>query len=37
MPNTLRDQADYWKKYYNTEGGKGDPDHFMNEVKRWMK
>ena len=37
MPKTLRDQADYWKKYYNTEGGKGDPDHFINEVKRWMK
>ena len=31
------DIADYWKKYYNTEGGKGDPDHFINEVKRWMK
>ena len=37
MPNTLEGQADYWKKYYNTEGGKGDPEHFIESVKKWMR
>ena len=37
MPNTLEGQADYWKKYYNTEGGKGDPEHFIESVKKWLR
>jgi hypothetical protein len=36
MPNSLEGQAGYWKKYYNTEGGKGDPEHFIESVKKWM-
>ena len=36
MPNSLEGQAAYWKKYYNTEGGKGDPEHFIESVKKWM-
>ena len=37
MPNTLEGQADYWKKYYNPEGGKGDPEHFVEVVKKWLR
>ena len=37
MPNTVEGQADYWKKYYNTEGGKGDPEHFIEVVKKWLR
>ena len=37
MPNTIEGQADYWKKYYNTEGGKGDPEHFVEAVKKWLR
>ena len=29
LPNTLEGQASYWKHYYNSEGGKGDPEHFI--------
>ena len=36
LPTSLEGQADYWKKYYNTEGGKGDPAHFIESVKKWM-
>ena len=36
MPNSIEGQAGYWKKYYNTEGGKGDPEHFIESVKKWM-
>ena len=34
--DSLEGQAGYWKKYYNTEGGKGDPEHFIESVKKWM-
>ena len=37
MPNTLEGQAAYWKKYYNTEGGKGDPEHFIESVRKWLR
>ena len=37
MPNTLKGQADYWKKYYNTEGGAGDPEHFVELVKKYLR
>ena len=36
LPSSLEGQSEYWKKYYNTEGGKGDPEHFVESVKKWM-
>ena len=36
MPNTHEGQADYWKKYYNTEGGKGDPEEFVEACKKYL-
>lgn len=29
----LNGQANYWKKYYNTVGGAGSPEHFINAAK----
>ena len=37
MPNSIEGQADYWKKYYNSELGKGDPEHFVEVVKKWLR
>jgi len=34
MPTTIEGQAKYWKKYYNSEGGKGKPEHFVELVKK---
>ena len=36
MPNTTSGQADYWKKYYNSEGGKGRPEKWIEAVEKWM-
>ena len=36
LPSTLEGQAKYWKKYYNTESGKGDPEHYVDLVKKWL-
>ena len=36
MPNTHEGQADYWKKYYNTEGGKGAPEEFVEACKKYL-
>ena len=36
MPNTHEGQADYWKKYYNTEGRKGDPEEFVEACKKYL-
>ena len=36
VPNTTQGKAEYWKKYYNTEGGKGHVDHFVDAVKKWL-
>ena len=36
MPNTVEGQANYWKKYYNTEGGKGDPEHFIDACRKYL-
>ena len=36
MPSTIEGQAAYWKKYYNTEGGKGDPEHFVESAKKLL-
>ena len=34
IPLTIEERADYWKKFYNTEKGKGTPEHYleMNRV-----
>ena len=37
MPSSIEGQADYSKKYYNTEGGKGDPEHFVESAKKWLR
>tara|TARA_Y100000593_G_scaffold64067_1_gene118332 strand:- start:323 stop:778 length:456 start_codon:yes stop_codon:yes gene_type:complete len=29
IPKTLEDRASYWKKHYNTEGGKGTVKHYI--------
>ncbi len=36
MPNTIEGQSHYWKKYYNTEDGKGDPEHFVDAYKKYL-
>ena len=36
IPNTTQGKADYWKKYYNTEGGAGNPKHFVEAVEKWI-
>ena len=37
MPSSIEGQSAYWKKYYNSEGGKGDPEHFIEVVKKWLR
>ena len=29
IPQTMEDRATYWKKHYNTEGGKGTAKHYL--------
>ena len=29
IPKNLKGRAEYWKKVYNTEGGKGTPEHYI--------
>jgi hypothetical protein len=36
MPNTIEGQAKYWKQYYNTELGKGDPEHFRDACRKYL-
>ena len=36
IPNTVQGKADYWKKYYNSEGGAGNPDHFVEAYEKWL-
>ena len=36
MPNTTEGLANYWKKYYNTELGKGDPEHFIDACRKYL-
>jgi len=36
MPNTIEGQAKYWKRYYNTEQGKGDPQHFIDACRKYL-
>ena len=36
MPNTLEGRARYWKKYYNTDQGKGTEEKYMDTVKEYL-
>tara|TARA_R110002020_G_scaffold474718_1_gene706858 strand:- start:2843 stop:3331 length:489 start_codon:yes stop_codon:yes gene_type:complete len=36
MPNTIEGMANYWKKYYNTEQGKGSPEHFIDACRKYL-
>ena len=36
MPNSIEGQAKYWKRYYNTEQGKGDPQHFIDACRKYL-
>lgn len=33
IPYNIKDMAKYWKKFYNTEGGKGTVEHFLKANK----
>jgi len=33
VPDSLEDQAKYWKKYYNTVAGAGTVEHFIEANK----
>ena len=35
LPKNLLDQANYYKKYYNTYKGKATPEHFMEIVTKY--
>lgn len=35
LPATLEGQAAYWKKYYNTEKGKGTPQEYIANAKKY--
>ena len=37
MPSTLEGQADYWKKYYNSDLGAGTTKHFIKLVKKYIR
>tara|TARA_R110000787_G_scaffold281659_1_gene393110 strand:- start:933 stop:1403 length:471 start_codon:yes stop_codon:yes gene_type:complete len=36
IPNTTQGKSEYWKKYYNSEGGAGNPEHFAEAVDKWL-
>ncbi len=33
FPTELEEQAKYWKRYYNTEAGKGTPEEYMERLR----
>ena len=33
IPSEIENMAKYWKKWYNTAGGKGTEEHFLSKVK----
>lgn len=35
IPKTIEERANYWKKYYNTEAGKGTPQHYLEMNKKY--
>ena len=36
IPKTLKGQAEYWKKIYNTEQGAGDPKEYVEDVGKYI-
>tara|TARA_R100000278_G_scaffold2675_2_gene5207 strand:+ start:22367 stop:22825 length:459 start_codon:yes stop_codon:yes gene_type:complete len=36
IPKTPEGRANYWKKFFNTEGGKGTPKHYLEANKLWI-
>lgn len=36
IPTSLIDQAKYWKKYYNTNLGKGEIQNYINNYQRYL-
>ena len=36
LPNTLEGRANYWKKYYNTDQGKGTEEKYIDTVKEYL-
>ena len=37
MPSSVEGKANYWKKYYNSELGAGDPEHFVEVYNKYLK
>ena len=37
LPKTVEEMANYWKKYYNSELGKGNPEEFIEKYKMTQK
>lgn len=35
IPNTVEERAKYWKKYYNTELGKGTVEKYLEKAKKY--
>lgn len=36
IPKTLEEQAQYWKKYYNTEKGAGKPEEYIANYEAFV-
>ncbi len=37
LPKTVEGMAHYWKKYFNSDLGKGDPEEFIEKYKMTQK
>tara|TARA_Y100001963_G_C6681504_1_gene400069 strand:- start:30 stop:518 length:489 start_codon:yes stop_codon:yes gene_type:complete len=36
LPSSIEGQANYYKKYYNSDLGKADPEDFIHAAKKWV-
>jgi hypothetical protein len=36
MPKTLEGKAKYWKQWYNSEAGSGDPQEYVHHVGKYL-
>ena len=36
IPSTVEERGKYWKKWYNTELGKGTVEHYLKQVKEFL-
>ena len=36
MPTSVEGQANYWKKYYNSELGAGSVEHYIELVDKYL-